>query len=84
MVTPQPPITSTSTGKASIPLTAADKTRASMGGYWVNRSARALRFWHRRLSLALAGGAEEVERTTDSPDFTDERILICEISEIRG
>src|SRR5580698_6789161 len=31
IVSPQPELTSTSTGKASIPLTAADKTRASMG-----------------------------------------------------
>src|SRR3984957_16208018 len=30
MVSPQPELTSTSTGKASIPLTAADKTRASI------------------------------------------------------
>src|SRR5271163_1017036 len=31
IVSPQPELTSTSTGKASMPLTAADKTRASMG-----------------------------------------------------
>jgi hypothetical protein len=44
MVSPQPQLTSTSTGKASIPLTAADKTRASMAGLWGNMGARAMRF----------------------------------------
>jgi hypothetical protein len=44
VVSPQPELTSTSTGKASIPLTAADKTRASMGGYWAHPGARAMRF----------------------------------------
>jgi len=43
-VSPQPQLTSTSTGKASIPLTAADKTRASMGGLWKKQDARAMRF----------------------------------------
>src|SRR5580658_9394770 len=45
IVSPQPELTSTSTGKASIPLTAADKTRASIGGYWSNAGARAMRFF---------------------------------------
>ena len=45
MVSPQPQLTSTSTRKASIPLTAADKTRASMGGLWANAGARAMRFF---------------------------------------
>ena len=44
-VSPQPQLTSTSTGKASIPLTAADKTRASMGGLWGKAGARAMRFF---------------------------------------
>src|ERR1035438_8810266 len=54
---PQPQLTSTSTGKASIPLTSAfvlngrttadrtaDRTRASMGGYGTKAGARARRF----------------------------------------
>jgi hypothetical protein len=44
-VSPQPELTSTSTGKASMPLTAADKTRACMGGYWFNEGVRAMRFF---------------------------------------
>src|SRR5580658_9680441 len=48
MVSPQPELTSTSTGKASMPLTAADKTRASMGGCWANADARAMRFLRHR------------------------------------
>jgi len=40
---PQPQFTSTSTGKASIPLTAADRTRASMGGLRANAGAREMR-----------------------------------------
>jgi hypothetical protein len=40
-------LTSTSTGKASIPLTAADNTRASMGGLWANAGARAMRFYRK-------------------------------------
>jgi hypothetical protein len=42
--------TSASEGKASMPLTAADETRASMGGCWVKAGARATRF------LRAAGG----------------------------
>ena len=38
-------LTSTSTGKASMPLTAADKTRASIGEFWGNSRARAMRFF---------------------------------------
>jgi hypothetical protein len=48
VVSSQPQLTSTSTGKASIPLTAADKTRASMGGCWAKAGARAMRFLRRR------------------------------------
>src|SRR5665213_1943902 len=55
-VSPQPHFTSTSTGKAAIPLTAADKTRASIGGYWVKVSARAMRFLAAFDNLALARG----------------------------
>jgi hypothetical protein len=45
VVSPQPELTSTSTGKASIPLTAADKTRASMVGVWAKPGAREMRFF---------------------------------------
>src|SRR6202044_3797114 len=51
MVSPQPELTSTSTGKASMPLTAADNTRANMGGYWGNAGARAMRFLHTRWNV---------------------------------
>ena len=37
-----------------------------------------------QVSPALAGGIQEAELTTDSPDFTEKRIPIREISEIRG
>jgi len=47
VVSPHPELTSTSTGKASIPLTAADNTRASMGGLWANAGARAMRFYRK-------------------------------------
>jgi hypothetical protein len=52
-------LTSTSTGKALMPFTAADKTRASIGGYWATSeqivkmtlargaAARAIRFFCR-------------------------------------
>ena len=46
------------------------------------QGARAMRLLHRGVSLALAGSVEEVELTTDSSDFTDQRIPIREISEI--
>jgi hypothetical protein len=46
-VSPQPELTSTSTGQASIPLTAPDKTRASMKGRRANAGARAMRFFLR-------------------------------------
>jgi hypothetical protein len=46
MVSPQPELTSTSTGKASMPLTAADKTRASVGGVWGKEGTRLLSAYH--------------------------------------
>jgi hypothetical protein len=52
---PQPQLTSTLTGKASIPLTAADKTQASIGRCWAKAGARAMRFfaprWESRKAL---------------------------------
>jgi len=43
-IAPNPQLTSTSTEKASIPLTAVDKTHASKGGCWANSGSRAMRF----------------------------------------
>src|SRR5580658_3853322 len=64
-VSPQPEFTSTSTGKASMPLTAEDKTRASIRGYWAKAGARAMRFLHLCSKNGLSGHGSEAKHTTE-------------------
>jgi hypothetical protein len=83
VVSPQPELTSTSAGKASMPLTAADKTRANMGEVWAKEGARAMRFfaaalfsWARSSGKEFnSGGKKPCARTTIRHAYTESGML---------
>src|SRR5262245_57423903 len=51
-VSPHPALTSTSIGYASMPLTAAEQTLASMGDLWSSGATTAIRFFDEALQTA--------------------------------
>ena len=64
-VSSQPQLTSARAGKASTPMTAADKTEAGVDGYCANAGAKAIRFLRRSRKVFRAYGGERLRKLMD-------------------